>query len=98
MASTTGLVQKIKLSYDFTVAWVFIGPTATNTQLFSLQFNKNNIGNFVNTEREAAFLKLMVEQLVSGMLAQRQVTVYHAENDSAITAVEVSVAGGLMPP
>jgi len=98
MASTTGLVQNIKLSYNFTVAWVSIGPTATNTQLFSLQFSRDNIGSFVNNQREAAFLKLMVEQLVSGMLAQREVTVYHEDGESAITAVEVSVAGGLMPP
>jgi hypothetical protein len=98
MASTTGLVQKIKLNYDLGVTWVFIGPTTTNTQLFFLQFNSASIAFFKNNEREAAFSSLMVEQLASAMLAQREVTVYHAANDSRISAVELSVTSGLMPP
>ena len=98
MATTTGLVQKVKLNYGFGVAWAFIGPTTTNTRLFYVAFNTNGIGLFKNEEREASFLSLMVEQLISSMVAQREVTVYHGASDSQITAVEVSVTGGLMPP
>jgi hypothetical protein len=98
MATTTGLVQRVKLNYDLATAWVFIGPTSTNTTLFAVQFHPNTIGNFDFNEREAAFLKLMVEQLIAGMLAQREVTVHHATNDSRVSAVELSITGGLMPP
>lgn len=98
MASTTGLVQKVKLNYGLSVAWAYIGPTTTNTQLFYVGFNTDGIAFFKNEQREAAFLSLMVEQLISGMLNQREVTVYHADGDSLITAVETAVTGGLMPP
>ncbi len=98
MASTTDLVQKIKLDHGFAVAWVFMGPTTTNTQLFYVPFFIDSIGFFKNNEREAAFSNLMVEQLASSMLDQREVTVYHAKGDSSISVVELSITGGLMPP
>lgn len=97
MATTTGLVHKVKLNYALSVAWAYIGPSATNSQLFFVLFSSESIAFFKNEQREAAFLSLMVEQLISGMLAQREVTVYHGDQDSQITAVEVAVAGGLMP-
>ena len=97
-AVTTGLVQKIKLNYDYGYVGVYIGPTPSNAQLFCVDFRRPDIGSFGNNQREAAFLKLMVEQLFSCMLAQREVAIYHAEDGSTITDVEVGVAGGLMPP
>ena len=44
MASTTGLVQLVKLNYDLACVWVYIGPTNTNVQVFFLYFNNENIG------------------------------------------------------
>lgn len=94
MASTKGLIQLIKLNYDLETVWVYIGPTTTDIQLFFLNFNNNDIGGFGNNDREAVFLKSMLDQLVSSMLAQREVTVYHADDNSNIYAVEISAAGG----
>jgi hypothetical protein len=81
MASTTGLVQKVKLTSQ--LAWVYIGNTPTNNELFNVPFDSGTTAN------EAALLASMVDTLTSCMVRGRQVEVFHESNSSAITTIVV---------
>lgn len=78
MASTTGYVQEVKLTHQ--VAWIYIGNTLTNTQLFHVPFNSN-------TPNEAALLSSMVDTLTTCMVRGLEVEVFHGDSDSAISIV-----------
>jgi hypothetical protein len=82
MPETRGLVQRIKIGY-LPPCWVYIGPSPTNTELFSVGVNVNHRGPF-----EVA----LIEALSGALFSRREVIVSHEEGSYDIYMVEV-VAG-----
>lgn len=83
MATTTGFVQQMKINPGFNLAWSWIGPTPTSTELLFVEFTSST------TPNEAAQLSSMIETLVSCMVSRREVIAYHDDSDAKITIVQV---------
>jgi hypothetical protein len=83
MPQTQGLVQRIKLDPDFTEGyWVYIGPSPTNTTLFSIGLNDQAPGILRR--------RSMAEVLNGALFARREVIVTDdPQNTFNILGVEV---------
>ena len=85
MAETRGLVQRIKLDPFLRAGyWVYIGPSPTNTTLFSIGLNDQAPGILRR--------RSMAEVLNGALFARREVIVTHPQEGFGIIGLEV-VAG-----
>ena len=79
MAETTGLVQRLSIGDTFTCVW--IGPTATNTELLVI----TNDGSTANS----AFAGTLVETLAAASTNYRAVVAIHGDTSAKITALRI---------
>jgi hypothetical protein len=86
MPEVRGLVQRIKLDPGFTLGyWVYIGPSPTNTTLFSIGLGDG--------DPEILRRSRMAEVLTGALFARREVIVTHPENNS-MNIIGVDVVPG----
>jgi hypothetical protein len=87
MPETRGLVQRVKIRVVFPfppgryVYWVYIGPSPTNTRLFTIDLDDQDPGILRR--------RSMAELLSGALLARREVIVTHPEDSGAINALDV---------
>ncbi len=83
MAETQGLVQKLKILPDSSLAFVYIGPTPTNTALLFISrpsSDSPNVGAFKNN---------MVDAMAAAQVAHREVVAVHGDSSSLITDMRI---------
>lgn len=83
MAETVGQVQRLKLTSGATLAWAYIGPSATNTRLLIVQQGA------AGDATEVAFRASMAEALSGALASRQEVTATHGDNDSIVTVLSV---------
>ncbi len=83
MAQTTGLVQRLKLTSPSVLAWAYVGPTPTNTELLIIMAPAG-----ISAE-DAAYRASMADALAAALVGQKQVRVTHGANSAEITAVQI---------
>ena len=83
MAQTIGPVQRLKVTSPPILAWAYVGPTATNTELF-LVVEPNNSG-----PEDAAAFASMVDALSAAFATRRDVIINHDANQALINFVEL---------
>ncbi len=82
MAQTQGFVQRLKLTPGLILAWVYIGPSDTASTLLLIRQDSND-------PADIAARASMAEALSGALAAQREVTVFHGDDDVLITTVTV---------
>lgn len=83
MAETKGLVQQLKVTPALVIAWVWIGPTPTNTEVLYILRPSDaaaNVGEFQNS---------MVDALAAALVNRREVAAIHGESDAEITTLRI---------
>jgi hypothetical protein len=83
MAQTTGLVQRLKVTPPPILAWVYIGPTAADTDLLLI------LQAAGAPPEEAAFQASMVDALSYALVSSHEVIATHGASDILITQVEL---------
>ena len=83
MAETQGLVQRLKLTDTQILAFAYIGPTPTNTELLIVESPTNQPPD------EAAFRRALAEALSAALSSRQQVIASHDDNDIRITLLQV---------
>lgn len=83
MASQRGFVQELKVTTDYSMAWVYLGPSPLYTEVFFIELNKGF------SQTEAALAGNMIDTLASCLVERREVEVFHGSNDGKITALRV---------
>jgi hypothetical protein len=86
MAQTIGLVQRLKITNPPQLAWAYIGPTPTDTELL-LVLLPSGLG-----PEDAAFRGAMADALSAALANQREVIASHPDDSAEITAVEIRTA------
>jgi hypothetical protein len=79
MAVTPGRVVRINAVADIVCA--FVGPSAANTELLFVQFRSDDSAFAIECKR------ILVKLLITAALGQREVQVFHGDDDALITAV-----------
>lgn len=82
MAQTTGQVQRLKVTPPPVLAWTYIGPTPTDTELLVV------LQSYSATPEDAAFNASLVDALATALVSQTQVKATHGDNDIEISAIE----------
>ncbi|HEX2281834.1 MAG TPA: hypothetical protein VHG52_08730 [Thermomicrobiales bacterium] len=83
MAQTRGFVQRLKVTSTFVMAWAYIGPTPTNTELLII------LAPAGLTADEAAFRGAMVDTLAAAMVNQTELVASHDDNKAEITQIQI---------
>ena len=83
MAQTQGLVQRLKLTDTLILAWAYIGPTPTNTELLIVMSATGQPPD------EAAFRGALAEALSAALASRQQVIASHDDNSAEITLLQV---------
>jgi hypothetical protein len=84
MAYTTGLVHEITWSSDAPNACIRVGPSPADTEALIVLLEGND------TER--AYQTNMIDALGRAMLARREVGVWHEDDSSRITSINLEAA------
>jgi hypothetical protein len=83
MASVKGFVQELKITPDYSVAWIYVGPSPLYTEVFFVEFDEGM------SETEAVLATNMVNTLASCLAERREVEILHGANNGRITTVIV---------
>jgi hypothetical protein len=83
VAETQGLVQRLKLTDTLILAFAYIGPSPTNTELL---FVRSATGQ---PPDEAAFRGGLAEALSAALSSRQQVIASHDPNSAEITLLQV---------
>jgi hypothetical protein len=83
VAQTQGLVQRLKLTDTQILAWAYIGPTSSNTELLVI-LQPTGLG-----PEEAAFRGAMADALGTALASRQQVIAFHDDNGVEITALHI---------
>lgn len=83
MAQTRGFVHRLKVTMPSILAWAYIGPTATNTELLIIMAPAGL------SAEDAAYRASMADALGVALAAQKEVVAFHANNSAEITAVHM---------
>jgi hypothetical protein len=83
VAQTQGLVQRLKLTDTLILAWAYIGPGPTDTELLIV---RSATGQPPDT---AAFRGALAEALSSALASRQQVIASHDDNGVEITLLQV---------
>lgn len=83
MAQTIGLVQRLKVTPPRILAWVYIGPTPTDTDLLLILQDSHP------TPEDAAANASMVDALAYALVSKQEVIATHGSSDILITTVEL---------
>ena len=83
MAETQGLVQRLKLTDTQILAFAYIGPSPTDTELLIIE---SAVGE---PPDEAAFRGALAEALSAALSSRQQVIASHDDNDIRITLLQV---------
>ena len=83
MAQTRGFVHRLKVTSPSILAWAYIGPTATNTELLLVLAPLNL------TAVDAAYPASMADALAVALSTNKEVVAFHPDNGAEITAVHL---------
>jgi len=83
VAETQGLVQRLKLTDTQILAFAYIGPSPTNTELLIVESGAGQPPD------EAAFRGAVAEALSAALSSRQQVIASHDVNDIRITLLQV---------
>lgn len=83
MAQTQGFVQRLKLTDTLILAWAYIGPTASNTELLIV------LSGTGQPPDEVAFRGALAEALSGALASRQQVIASHDDNSAIITLLQV---------
>jgi hypothetical protein len=83
VAQTQGLVQRLKLTDTLILAWAYIGPTPSNTELLIVRSATGQPPD------EAAFRGALAEALSAALASRQQVIASHDDNSAEITLLQV---------
>ncbi len=83
MAETRGLVQKLKILPTGSVAYVYVGPSATNTTLLYISRSPND------SAAQGAFKNSMLDAISAALVNRREVVATHGDTDSQITDMRI---------
>jgi len=83
MATTEGLVQRLKLTTGAVLAWAYIGPTSTSTTLLLVM--QDSAGD----PAEVAFRASMAEALSAALASRQEVVATHEDDSAAITQLQI---------
>jgi len=83
MAQTRGFVHRLKVTSPSILAWAYIGPTATNTELLLVLAPLNL------TAVDAAYRASMADALAVALSTNKEVVAFHPDNGAEITAVHL---------
>jgi hypothetical protein len=83
VAETQGLVQRLKLTDTQILAFAYIGPSPTNTELLIVESGAGQPPD------EAAFRGALAEALSAALSSRQQVIASHDVNDIRITLLQV---------
>lgn len=84
MAQTTGLVQRLKVTSPPILAWVYIGPSAVDTDLLLV------VQDAAAPPEEAAAQASLVDALSYALVSNLEVIATHGSADILITTVELN--------
>jgi hypothetical protein len=82
MAATQGLVHRLKLVPGPFLAWVYIGPTATDTTLLLV------VQDEPTDAVDVAFRASMADALSAALATRQEVTAIHGDNNATITQLD----------
>jgi hypothetical protein len=83
VAETQGLVQRLKLTDTQILAFAYIGPSPTNTELLIVESGTGQPPD------EVAFRGALAEALSAALSSRQQVIASHDVNDIRITMLQV---------
>ncbi len=83
MAQTQGLVQRLKVTDSPILAWAYIGPMSSNTELLIIK-QATGLG-----PEEAAFRGAMTDALSTALASRQQVIAFHDDNGIEINALQI---------
>jgi hypothetical protein len=83
MAVTRGFVQRLKVTDTSIPAWVYIGPSPADTELFIVQFRAGI------SSGEIAAGGAMIDALGAALTSGREVQVTHPDGSADITSVQL---------
>jgi hypothetical protein len=92
MALTTGFVQRVTLLESGPTACLWIGPSATSTELLFI------VVRSTDTDADIAFKGTMLALLVDAQVTGRQVDVGHDESSSEVTTVATTACDVVANP
>ena len=83
MAQTIGLVQRLKITNPPILAWVYVGPSPSDTEFLFIPQPPNPV------PEDAAYRGSIVDALSAALVAQHEVKATHADDGAEITALEI---------
>jgi hypothetical protein len=83
VAQTQGLVQRLKLTDTLILAYAYIGPTPSDTELLII------LSPTGQPPEEAAFRGALAEALSGALASRQQVIATHDDNNIVITLLQV---------
>jgi hypothetical protein len=83
MAQTRGFVHRLKVTSPSILAWVYVGPTATDTELLLVMAPLNL------SAVDAAYRASMADALAVALSANKEVVAFHPDNSAEITSVHM---------
>lgn len=83
MAQTQGVVQRLKLTDTLILAYAYIGPTPSNTELLIVRSATGQPPD------EAAFRGALAEALSAALASRQEVIASHDDNSAEITLLQV---------
>jgi hypothetical protein len=83
VAQTQGIVQRLKLTDTLILAYAYIGPTPSNTELLIVRSATGQPPD------EAAFRGALAEALSAALASRQQVIASHDDNSAEITLLQV---------
>jgi hypothetical protein len=83
MAIARGFVQRLKVTDSSIPAWVYVGPTPANTELFIVQFRPGI------SSGEIAAGAAMIDALGAALTSGREVQITHPDGLADITSVQI---------
>ncbi|HVL22817.1 MAG TPA: hypothetical protein VM450_01975 [Thermomicrobiales bacterium] len=86
MAQTRGFVQRLKVTNSIVMAWAYIGPSPTDTELLIVMAPANL------PAEDAATRGAIADALGAALASQTEVIAFHGDNSAEITALQIPAA------
>jgi hypothetical protein len=83
MAQTRGFVHRLKVTSPSLLAWAYIGPTPSNTELLLVMAPAGL------SAADAAYRASLADALAVALSANKEIVAFHPDNSAEITAVHM---------
>ena len=83
MAETTGIVQRLSVIPNATLACIWIGPTPTNTEALFIEYQAGDPAS------RTVYQSSMVDALAAAVVTRREVVAVHGATSARITSLRI---------